>query len=148
MLTQYGRPTLRYREALRPPAERLNRRLTLEPSKFVDAVGKKADISDDRTPTEDRSRRDRSPDRQRSGTCSPTGPEAVLLSRRESMPPGIAVMLDQMRYALLALRDDDSGATVIEYALILVLISITVVAWATFVGTTVSNFFMQVASCF
>ena len=64
------------------------------------------------------------------------------------MPPGMAVMLDEMRSALLALRSDDSGATVIEYALILVLISITVVAWATFVGTTVSHFFMQVASGF
>jgi Flp pilus assembly pilin Flp len=64
------------------------------------------------------------------------------------MPPGIAVTLDQMRSALLALRSDDSGATVIEYALILVLISITVVAWATFVGTSVSNFFMQIANGF
>jgi Flp pilus assembly pilin Flp len=62
------------------------------------------------------------------------------------MPPGIAVMLDRMRSALLALQSDDSGATVIEYALILVLISITVVAWATFVGTSISSFFMTMAS--
>jgi Flp pilus assembly pilin Flp len=62
------------------------------------------------------------------------------------MPPGIAVMLDRAHSALSALRHDDSGATVIEYALILVLISITVVAWATFVGTSISSFFMTMAS--
>jgi Flp pilus assembly pilin Flp len=64
------------------------------------------------------------------------------------MPPGIAVMLDRMRSALLALCSEDSGATVIEYALILVLISITVVAWATFVGTAISGFFTQIANGF
>jgi Flp pilus assembly pilin Flp len=64
------------------------------------------------------------------------------------MPPGLAVMLDRVHSALLALRRDDSGATVIEYALILVLISITVVAWATFVGTAISNFFTQIANGF
>jgi Flp pilus assembly pilin Flp len=64
------------------------------------------------------------------------------------MPPGIAVMLDRMHSALLALWRNDSGATVIEYALILVLISITVVAWALFVGTAISNFFTQIASGF
>ena len=64
------------------------------------------------------------------------------------MPPGIVVMLDRMRSALLALWGDDSGATVIEYALILVLISITVVAWATFVGTAIGNFFTQIANGF
>ena len=62
------------------------------------------------------------------------------------MPPGIAVMIDRMRSALIALRADDSGATAIEYALILVLISITVVSWATFVGTTVSGFFTSIAN--
>jgi Flp pilus assembly pilin Flp len=62
------------------------------------------------------------------------------------MPPGIVVMLDRMRSALPALWSDDSGATVIEYALILVLISMTVVAWATFVGTSISNFFMSMAN--
>ncbi len=64
------------------------------------------------------------------------------------MSPGIAAMLDRMRPALLALWSDDAGATVIEYALILVLISITVVAWATFVGTAISNFFTQIANGF
>ena len=64
------------------------------------------------------------------------------------MPPGIAVMIDRMRSALIALRADDSGATAIEYALILVLISITVVSWATFVGTSVSGFFVDIANGF
>ncbi len=64
------------------------------------------------------------------------------------MPPGIAVMIDRTRSALMALRVDDSGATAIEYALILVLISITVVSWATFVGTSVSGFFVDIANGF
>jgi Flp pilus assembly pilin Flp len=62
------------------------------------------------------------------------------------MPPGMVLMIDRMRSALMALRTDDSGATAIEYALILVLISITVVGWATFVGTSVSGFFVQMAN--
>ena len=64
------------------------------------------------------------------------------------MPLGIAVLLDRMRSALVALWSDDSGATVIEYGLILVLISLTVVAWATFVGTAISNFFTEIANGF
>jgi Flp pilus assembly pilin Flp len=64
------------------------------------------------------------------------------------MPPGIIVMIDRVRSVLMALRADESGATAIEYALILVLISITVVSWATFVGTTVSGFFMSIANGF
>ncbi len=64
------------------------------------------------------------------------------------MPPGIAVMIDRMRFALLALRADESGATAIEYALIVVLISISVVSWATFVGATVSGFFTNIANGF
>jgi Flp pilus assembly pilin Flp len=64
------------------------------------------------------------------------------------MPPGIAVMMDRMRSTLVALRTDESGATAIEYALILVLISITVVSWATFVGSSVSGFFTSVANGF
>jgi Flp pilus assembly pilin Flp len=64
------------------------------------------------------------------------------------MPPGTAVMIHRMRSALIALRADDSGATAIEYALILVLISITVVSWATFVGTSVSGFFVDIANGF
>jgi pilus assembly protein Flp/PilA len=64
------------------------------------------------------------------------------------MPPGIMMMIDRVRSALMALRADESGATAIEYALILVLISITVVSWATFVGTTVSGFFVNIANGF
>jgi len=57
-------------------------------------------------------------------------------------------MIDRMRSALMALQADESGATAIEYALILVLISITVVSWATFVGTAVSGFFVDIANGF
>ena len=57
-------------------------------------------------------------------------------------------MMDRMRVALMPLRIDRSGATSIEYALIAVFISIMVVGWATFVGTSVSDFFMQVANGF
>jgi pilus assembly protein Flp/PilA len=57
----------------------------------------------------------------------------------------MAVMMDRMRSVLMALRIDDSGATAIEYALIVGFISITVVSWATFVGTTISGFFTSVA---
>ena len=64
------------------------------------------------------------------------------------MPPGMTAMLDRIFSALSALRRDSSGATVIEYALILVLISFTVVAWATFVGTAISGFFTQIANGF
>jgi len=57
-------------------------------------------------------------------------------------------MVDGMRTALRLLRLDCSGATAIEYALIAVFISIMVVGWATFVGTTVSDFFTAVANGF
>jgi Flp pilus assembly pilin Flp len=57
-------------------------------------------------------------------------------------------MLDRLRTALTALRTEYSGATSIEYALIAVFISILVVGWATFVGTSVSNFFMAVGNGF
>jgi len=57
-------------------------------------------------------------------------------------------MIDHMCSALMALQADESGATAIEYALILVLISITVVSWATFVGTTISGFFVDIANGF
>ena len=64
------------------------------------------------------------------------------------MSPGLAVKRDRVRPAQMALRADDSGATAIEYALILVLISITVISWATFVGTTISGFFVDIANGF
>ncbi len=57
-------------------------------------------------------------------------------------------MVEQMRTALMLLRLDRAGATSIEYALIAVFISILCVGWATFVGTSVSDFFMQVANGF
>jgi pilus assembly protein Flp/PilA len=58
----------------------------------------------------------------------------------------MAVMMDRLHAALMALRTDDSGATAIEYALIVTFISITVVSWATFVGTTISGFFVNIAN--
>lgn len=61
--------------------------------------------------------------------------------------PGMAKM-DLMRSALTALRLDHSGATSIEYALIATFISIMVVGWATFVGQSVSGFFMSIAGGF
>jgi Flp pilus assembly pilin Flp len=55
----------------------------------------------------------------------------------------MTVMMERLRVALLLWRMDRSGATAIEYALIAVFISILCVAWATFVGTSISNFFMS-----
>lgn len=60
----------------------------------------------------------------------------------------MAVMMDRMRSALTALASNQSGATAIEYALIVAFISITVVSWATFVGTTISGFFTNIANGF
>ena len=54
----------------------------------------------------------------------------------------------RMYAALTHLRLNRSGATSIEYALVAILISITVVGWATFVGTTISSFFTQVGNGF
>jgi len=62
------------------------------------------------------------------------------------MPPGIAVMMDRMRSALIALRAVRSGATAIEYALVAGLISLSIVFWAAQIGTSVSGFFTSVAS--
>jgi pilus assembly protein Flp/PilA len=56
--------------------------------------------------------------------------------------------VDRMRSVLTALRLDRSGATSIEYALIATFISIVVVGWATFVGQSISGFFMSVANGF
>ena len=64
------------------------------------------------------------------------------------MRPRMAMMTDRMRSALTVLRLDRSGATSIEYALIATFISIMVVGWATFVGQSVSGFFMSVAGGF
>jgi pilus assembly protein Flp/PilA len=62
------------------------------------------------------------------------------------MPPGIAVMMDRVCSALLALRADGSGATVIEYALIAGLISISILIWAFEIGTSVTGFFNTMAT--
>ena len=62
------------------------------------------------------------------------------------MSRGMAMMMDRIHSALAALRADESGATAIEYALIVTFISITVVSWATFVGTTISGFFTSIAN--
>ena len=56
-------------------------------------------------------------------------------------------MIEHMRTALTVLTDR-SAATSIEYALIAIFISILVVGWATFVGTSVSNFFTSVGNGF
>ena len=52
-------------------------------------------------------------------------------------------MLDFARDGLRQAWCDRSGATAIEYALIAVFISILVVGWATFVGTSISQFFVD-----
>ncbi|MGC2411701.1 MAG: Flp family type IVb pilin [Stellaceae bacterium] len=71
---------------------------------------------------------------------------AVLLARRDKMPPGIAVMMDRIRSAPMALGIDRSGATVIEYALIAGIISISILIWAFEIGTAVSGFFTTMAT--
>jgi pilus assembly protein Flp/PilA len=60
----------------------------------------------------------------------------------------MAMMTARMRSAPADLSLDRSGATAIEYALIATFISIVVVGWATFVGNSISGFFMQVAGGF
>jgi Flp pilus assembly pilin Flp len=60
--------------------------------------------------------------------------------------PELAVMMDRLCFALTALPTDRSGATALEYGLIAAFISIAVVGWATFMGTTISGFFMDVAN--
>ena len=60
----------------------------------------------------------------------------------------MAMMRGRMRSAPMALGLDRSGVTSIEYALIATFISIMVVGWATFVGQSVSGFFISVANGF
>ena len=62
------------------------------------------------------------------------------------MPQGMTAMMDRIHSAVMELYKDDSGATAIEYALIVTFISITVVSWATFVGQTISGFFTSIAN--
>jgi len=64
------------------------------------------------------------------------------------MRPQIAMMTRRMRSDPIIRGLDRSGATSIEYALIATFISIVVVGWASFVGQSVSGFFMSVANGF
>jgi Flp pilus assembly pilin Flp len=60
----------------------------------------------------------------------------------------MAMKRDRTRSAPAALWLERSGATSIEYALIATFISIVVVGWATYVGETISGFFISVANGF
>src|SRR5215212_4695168 len=62
--------------------------------------------------------------------------------------PGIRLMSVRLCTGAPFLRLDRSGATSIEYALIGAFISIMIVAWATAIGSSVSDFFTQVANGF
>ena len=64
------------------------------------------------------------------------------------MRPRIAMMTRRMRSGPMILGLDRSGATSIEYALIATFISIVIVGWATFMGQSISGFFMSVANGF
>jgi Flp pilus assembly pilin Flp len=55
-------------------------------------------------------------------------------------------MLHRMSTCLRSLRIVRSGATAIEYALIVGLISMTIFIWAMSIGTSVSDFLATVAS--
>jgi len=55
-------------------------------------------------------------------------------------------MLHRMSICLRSLRIVRSGATAIEYALIAALISMTIFIWAMSIGTSVSDFLMNVAN--
>jgi Flp pilus assembly pilin Flp len=114
-------------------------------TKRIDATGKKADISRDEARTKRVRSRVGSRDRQR-----PASDVRLADSGRNlqdgAMSRGMAMMMDRIYCTLMALCADDSGATAIEYALIITFISITVVSWATFVGTTISGFFTSIAN--
>ena len=55
-------------------------------------------------------------------------------------------MLDRMLARLRALRRDRAGATAIEYALIAVFIGILLIAAMKSIGTSVTDFFLAIAS--
>lgn len=52
-----------------------------------------------------------------------------------------------MRNFLISLRNDESGVTAIEYALIAALIAVAAIGAFTLVGTDLSKTFSTVASC-
>ena len=58
----------------------------------------------------------------------------------------IAVELVRTDTALAALRAANSGATAIEYALIVGLVSLSILIWAMSIGTSVSGFLTAVAN--
>lgn len=55
-------------------------------------------------------------------------------------------MLDRMRAGLRAVGSDRAGATAIEYAMVAVFIGIVLIASMMSIGTSVSSFFMEVAT--
>ncbi|MBV9825104.1 MAG: Flp family type IVb pilin [Alphaproteobacteria bacterium] len=67
----------------------------------------------------------------------------TLLKRLRSQP-----ILRRLCAGFDGVVRDASGATAIEYALIVVFISILAVSWAAYVGTHVVNFFTSVNTSF
>jgi Flp pilus assembly pilin Flp len=55
-------------------------------------------------------------------------------------------MLDRIRAQLRALCGDRSGATAIEYAMVVVFIGILLIAAMESIGTSVTGFFLAIAS--
>lgn len=62
------------------------------------------------------------------------------------MLPMVTAMLTQMHTALRRLRRDLSGATAIEYAMIVLFIALTLIALLMSIGTTVSGFYNSAAT--
>lgn len=55
-------------------------------------------------------------------------------------------MLNQIRGNLMLLESDRSGATAIEYAMIVLFIGLILLTLQTSIGTSVSNFFISMAN--
>ena len=55
-------------------------------------------------------------------------------------------MLTRIRAHWRALREDRSGATAIEYAMVAIFIGIVLIASMISIGSSVTNFFFQMAS--
>lgn len=54
-------------------------------------------------------------------------------------------MLSMIKTALMRFRQDDKGATAIEYGLIAALIAVAIVAGATLLGNDLNNLFSDIA---
>lgn len=54
-------------------------------------------------------------------------------------------MLSMIKIALMRFRQDDKGATAIEYGLIAALIAVAIVAGATLLGNDLNNLFSDIA---